>query len=86
MIKCLQLTVLEGSFCNLNLRFKGGLPPEAVYNIIIDPKNKRVFMISKVCTCVLLLFRFRHDFLSAFVFTLSCEHFYCAKLVRCKSL
>nr|AQA29578.1 reverse transcriptase [Zea mays] len=41
-----KLTVLEGSFCNLNLRFKGGLPPEAVYNIIIDPKNKRVFMIS----------------------------------------
>ncbi|PWZ20855.1 putative membrane protein [Zea mays] len=42
-----ELTVLEGSFCNLKLRFKGGLPPEAVYNIIIDPKNKRVFMISK---------------------------------------
>jgi hypothetical protein len=30
MIKCLQLTVPEGSFCNLNLRFKVGLPPEAV--------------------------------------------------------
>jgi hypothetical protein len=50
MIKCLQLTVPEGSFCNLNLRFKVGLPPEAVYNIIVDPENKRVFKNIKVCT------------------------------------
>jgi hypothetical protein len=55
MIKCLQVTVPEGSLCNLNLRFKTGLPPDAVYNIIIDPENKRVFKNIKVCTGVLLL-------------------------------
>lgn len=45
----------QGSLCNLNLRFKAGLPPDAVYNIIIDPENKRVFKNIKVCTDVLLL-------------------------------
>jgi DNA-directed RNA polymerase III subunit RPC6 len=45
MIKCLQLTVPEGSFCNLNLRFKVGLPPEAVYNIIIEAGNKGLWML-----------------------------------------
>lgn len=39
----IKVTVPEGSLCNLNLRFKAGLPPDAVYNIIIDPENKRVF-------------------------------------------
>jgi len=53
MIKCLQVTVPEDSLCNLNLRFKAGLPPDAVYNIIIDPENKRVFKNIKVCTGVL---------------------------------
>ena len=42
------MTVPEGSLCNLNLRFKAGLPPDAVYNIIIDPENKRVFKNIKV--------------------------------------
>lgn len=55
MIKYLQVTVPEGSLCNLNLRFKAGLPPDAVYNIIIDPENKRVFKNIKVCTGVPLL-------------------------------
>ena len=50
----LQVTVPEGSLCNLNLRFKAGLPPDAVYNIIIDPENKRVFKNIKVRTCVVL--------------------------------
>jgi len=44
----LQVTVPEGSLCNLNLRFKAGLPPDVVYNIIIDPENKRVFKNIKV--------------------------------------
>lgn len=39
----IEVTVPEGSLCNLNLKFKAGLPPDAVYNIIIDPENKRVF-------------------------------------------
>ncbi|WVZ59284.1 hypothetical protein U9M48_009448, partial [Paspalum notatum var. saurae] len=39
----IKTTVPEGSLCNLNLKFKAGLPPDAVYNIIIDPENKRVF-------------------------------------------
>lgn len=49
MIKSLQVTVPQGSLCNLNLKFKAGLPPDAVYNIIIDPENKRVFKNIKVC-------------------------------------
>ncbi|KQJ89856.1 hypothetical protein BRADI_4g28170v3 [Brachypodium distachyon] len=39
----IKVTVPQGSLCNLNLRFKAGLPPDAVYNIIIDPENRRVF-------------------------------------------
>ncbi|XP_006661122.1 uncharacterized protein LOC102713573 [Oryza brachyantha] len=39
----IKVTVPQGSLCNLNLKFKAGLPPDAVYNIIIDPENKRVF-------------------------------------------
>ncbi|KAG8056442.1 hypothetical protein GUJ93_ZPchr0002g25454 [Zizania palustris] len=39
----IKVTVPEGSLCKLNLKFKAGLPPDAVYNIIIDPENKRVF-------------------------------------------
>ncbi|KAM0866365.1 hypothetical protein ACQ4PT_042681 [Festuca glaucescens] len=39
----IKVTVPQGSLCNLNLRFEAGLPPDAVYNIIIDPENKRVF-------------------------------------------
>jgi hypothetical protein len=36
MIKCLQLIVPQGSFCNLNLRFKVGLPPEAVPQYVVE--------------------------------------------------
>ncbi|KAM0938125.1 putative START-like domain superfamily protein [Dioscorea sansibarensis] len=39
----INVTVPKGSLCNLNLRVKVGLPPDAVFNIIIDPENKRVF-------------------------------------------
>ncbi|XP_044948040.1 uncharacterized protein LOC123397571 isoform X2 [Hordeum vulgare subsp. vulgare] len=39
----IKVTVPQGSLCNLNLKFRAGLPPDAVYNIIIDPENKRVF-------------------------------------------
>ncbi|XP_047062959.1 uncharacterized protein LOC124670512 isoform X2 [Lolium rigidum] len=39
----IKVTVPQGSLCNLNLRFEAGLPPDVVYNIIIDPENKRVF-------------------------------------------
>ncbi|KAK9108092.1 hypothetical protein Syun_024103 [Stephania yunnanensis] len=39
----LQVTVPKGSLCNLHLKLKVGLPPDAIYNIVIDPENKRVF-------------------------------------------
>ncbi|KAJ0985856.1 hypothetical protein J5N97_004212 [Dioscorea zingiberensis] len=39
----INVTVPKGSLCNLNLKVKMGLPPDAVFNIIIDPENKRVF-------------------------------------------
>ncbi|XP_039116535.1 uncharacterized protein LOC120251949 [Dioscorea cayenensis subsp. rotundata] len=39
----INVTVPKGSLCDLNLRVKVGLPPDAVFNIIIDPENKRVF-------------------------------------------
>ncbi|OAE21118.1 hypothetical protein AXG93_3661s1430 [Marchantia polymorpha subsp. ruderalis] len=37
------VTVPEGSLCQLNSIFKVGLPPEAVFDILSDPGNKRVF-------------------------------------------
>ncbi|XP_020106304.1 uncharacterized protein LOC109722620 [Ananas comosus] len=39
----IKVSVPKGSLCNLNVRFKAGLPPDAIYNIVIDPENKRVF-------------------------------------------
>ncbi|KAI4384292.1 hypothetical protein MLD38_002467 [Melastoma candidum] len=39
----IKVTVPKGSFCNLSARVNVGLPPDAVYNIVIDPDNKRVF-------------------------------------------
>ncbi|KAK1280439.1 hypothetical protein QJS04_geneDACA002822 [Acorus gramineus] len=39
----IRVTTPKGSFCNLNVNFKVGLPPDAIYNIVIDPENKRVF-------------------------------------------
>lgn len=44
----LQVTVPTGSLCNLHVKFDVGLPPDAVYNIVIDPDSKRVFRNIKV--------------------------------------
>ncbi|XP_022632468.1 uncharacterized protein LOC106779894 isoform X1 [Vigna radiata var. radiata] len=38
-----KVTVPKGSLCNLNAEVDVGLPPDAVYNIVIDPDNRRVF-------------------------------------------
>uniref|UniRef100_A0A1D1Y6V3 Gamma-glutamyl phosphate reductase n=1 Tax=Anthurium amnicola TaxID=1678845 RepID=A0A1D1Y6V3_9ARAE len=38
-----KVSVPKGSLCNLNVKFKVGLPPDAIYNIVIDPNNRRVF-------------------------------------------
>jgi len=43
-----QVTVPKGSLCNLNVEVDVGLPPDAVYNIVIDPDNRRVFKNIKV--------------------------------------
>ncbi|KAJ7570126.1 hypothetical protein O6H91_01G107400 [Diphasiastrum complanatum] len=39
----IQITVPKGSLCKLDCTFKIGIPPDAVFNIITDPDNKRVF-------------------------------------------
>lgn len=39
----LKVSVPEGSLCNLNVKCQVGLPPDAVFDIVIDPENKRVF-------------------------------------------
>ncbi|GLT50355.1 hypothetical protein SLA2020_238450 [Shorea laevis] len=39
----LKVTVPKGSLCNLNVKVDIGLPPDAIYDIITDPDNKRVF-------------------------------------------
>ncbi|KAF3775699.1 hypothetical protein EJ110_NYTH49862 [Nymphaea thermarum] len=39
----IEVSVPKGSLCNLNVEFEIGLPPDAVYNILTDPENKRVF-------------------------------------------
>lgn len=39
----IDVTVPKGSLCNLHVKFDVGLPPDAVYNIVTDPDNKRVF-------------------------------------------
>ncbi|WOK91548.1 hypothetical protein Cni_G00239 [Canna indica] len=39
----IKVSVPKGSLCNLNVMFKVGLPPDAIYNIVVDPENKRVF-------------------------------------------
>ncbi|KAL5723845.1 hypothetical protein ACHQM5_007189 [Ranunculus cassubicifolius] len=33
----------KGSLCNLNVKVKVGLPPDAIFDIVTDPDNKRVF-------------------------------------------
>ncbi|KAL2344343.1 hypothetical protein Fmac_005628 [Flemingia macrophylla] len=39
----IKVTAPKGSLCNLNVEVDAGLPPDAVYNIVIDPDNRRVF-------------------------------------------
>ncbi|XVE75035.1 hypothetical protein DITRI_Ditri12bG0065000 [Diplodiscus trichospermus] len=39
----IKVSVPKGSLCNLKAKVDVGLPPDAVYNIVIDPDNKRVF-------------------------------------------
>ncbi|KZV17821.1 hypothetical protein F511_01630 [Dorcoceras hygrometricum] len=39
----IKVTVPKGSLCNLDMKVNVGLPPDAVYNIVTDPDNKRVF-------------------------------------------
>ncbi|ONK68571.1 uncharacterized protein A4U43_C05F13460 [Asparagus officinalis] len=39
----ITVSVPKGSLCNLKVKFNVGLPPDAIYNIVIDPDNKRVF-------------------------------------------
>lgn len=50
----LQVSIPKGSLCNLKAKFKAGLPPDAIYNIVTDPDNKRVFKNIKVCIVVFL--------------------------------
>lgn len=37
------MTVPRGTLCKFDSRFELGIPPDAVYNILTDPNNKRVF-------------------------------------------
>ncbi|KAM0984133.1 hypothetical protein FF1_011663 [Malus domestica] len=39
----IKVSVPKGSLCNLSVSVNVGLPPDAVYNIVTDPDNKRVF-------------------------------------------
>ncbi|CAO2828830.1 unnamed protein product [Amaranthus hypochondriacus] len=39
----IEVAVPKGLLCNLHIKFNAGLPPDAVYNIIIDPDSKRIF-------------------------------------------
>ncbi|KAL6562640.1 hypothetical protein OROGR_003647 [Orobanche gracilis] len=39
----IKVTIPKGSLSNLSLQVDVGLPPDAVYNIVTDPDNKRVF-------------------------------------------
>ena len=50
----MQVSVPKGSLCNLNVKVNIGLPPDAVYDIIIDPDNRRVFKNIKVGLSILL--------------------------------
>lgn len=38
-----KVSIPKGSLCNLKAEVNVGLPPDAVYNIVIDPDNRRVF-------------------------------------------
>ncbi|CAH9097111.1 unnamed protein product [Cuscuta epithymum] len=39
----IKVTIPEGSLCKMNVTVDVGLPPDAVYNIVTDPENKKVF-------------------------------------------
>ncbi|GLJ21247.1 hypothetical protein SUGI_0389910 [Cryptomeria japonica] len=39
----IEVTVPKGTLCNLKAIVQVGLPPDAVFDIVIDPENKRVF-------------------------------------------
>ncbi|KAG0610286.1 hypothetical protein M758_7G053700 [Ceratodon purpureus] len=39
----IQVKVPKGAFCEVHSQFHIGIPPDAVWNILIDPGNKRVF-------------------------------------------
>ncbi|GFP88038.1 glucan endo-1 3-beta-glucosidase [Phtheirospermum japonicum] len=39
----IKVTIPKGSLSNLSLTVDVGLPPDAIYNIVTDPDNKRVF-------------------------------------------
>lgn len=56
VLTSLQVSVPKGSLCNLNVKLKVGLPPDAIYNIVIDPDNRRVFKNIKVRRSILFLF------------------------------
>ena len=53
-----QVSVPKGSLCNLTVNVNVGLPPDAVYNIVIDPDNKRVFKNIKVSYAIPFTFIF----------------------------
>ncbi|KAG0561944.1 hypothetical protein KC19_9G105000 [Ceratodon purpureus] len=42
-VPALEVTVPKGTLCKFDSRFELGIPPDAVYNILTDPNNKRVF-------------------------------------------
>lgn len=39
----MQVTAPKGTLCNIESTFQTGIPPDAVYDIVTDPENKRVF-------------------------------------------
>eukprot|EP00252_Welwitschia_mirabilis_P025304 TRINITY_DN7842_c0_g2_i1.p1 TRINITY_DN7842_c0_g2~~TRINITY_DN7842_c0_g2_i1.p1 ORF type:complete len:326 (+),score=77.09 TRINITY_DN7842_c0_g2_i1:168-1145(+) len=39
----IEVTVPKGSLCHLDATVDVGLPPDAIFDIVIDPENKRVF-------------------------------------------
>ncbi|KAJ6837540.1 uncharacterized protein M6B38_120310 [Iris pallida] len=46
-----KVSVPKGSLCNLKVKVNIGLPPDAIYNIVTDPENKRVFKNIKEVIC-----------------------------------
>lgn len=44
----LKVMQTKGTFCEIQTRFSVALEPDAVYNIITDPNNRRVFKNIKV--------------------------------------